>query len=151
MTILDSSLIEAGSFRLIQQWGSGLKGVDLNAAEARDIWVANVPAQGGNADSVVEHVLLLILALLRQLPAAQANVRAGILGAPLGRALAGHTVCLSTLAPCRLCPVAPVWSTQRAVDSSTIGRFTMRSPRVNWAARDWTFSGPNLSPRMIRC
>ena len=94
MTILDSSLIEAGSFRLIQQWGSGLEGVDLNAAQARDIWVANVPAQGSNADSVAEHVLLLILALLRQLPAAQANVRAGTLGAPLGRTLAGRTVCL---------------------------------------------------------
>jgi phosphoglycerate dehydrogenase-like enzyme len=94
MTILDAALIESGNFRLIQQWGSGLEGVDLDAARARRIWVANVPALGSNADSVAEHALLLILALLRQLPAAQANVCSGILGAPLGRALAGCTVCL---------------------------------------------------------
>jgi phosphoglycerate dehydrogenase-like enzyme len=94
MTILDEARMESGSFRLIQQWGSGLEGVDLAAARARGIWVANVPASGNNADSVAEHALLLTLALLRQLPAAQANVRAGILGAPLGRMLAGRTVCL---------------------------------------------------------
>ena len=93
MTILDEARIQAGSFRLIQQWGSGLEGVDLAAARARGIRVANVPASGNNADSVAEHALLLTLALLRQLPAAQANVRAGVLGAPLGRMLAGRTVC----------------------------------------------------------
>lgn len=94
MTILDAELIEAGSFRLVQQWGSGLEGVDLDAARRRSVWVANVPASGSNADSVAEHVLMLIFALLRQLPKAQANVRDGVLGAPLGRMLAGRTVCL---------------------------------------------------------
>lgn len=74
--------------------GSGLEGVDLDAARARAIWVAKVPASGNNADSVAEHALLLTLALLRQLPAAQANVNAGTLGAPLGRMLASRTVCL---------------------------------------------------------
>jgi phosphoglycerate dehydrogenase-like enzyme len=94
MTILDEALMEAGSFRLVQQWGSGLEGVNLDAARRRSVWVANVPASGSNADSVAEHLLLLIFALLRQLPEAQANVRSGILGAPLGRMLAGRTVCL---------------------------------------------------------
>ncbi len=94
MTVLDAARIASGRFRLVQQWGSGLEGVDLHAARARGVWVANVPATGGNADSVAEHALLLILALLRQLPAAQANMRAGVLGAPLGRTLAGRTVCL---------------------------------------------------------
>jgi phosphoglycerate dehydrogenase-like enzyme len=56
--------------------------------------VANVPAAGGNADSVAEHAILLIIALLRELPAAQDSVRAGRLGAPQGRTLAGRTVCL---------------------------------------------------------
>jgi phosphoglycerate dehydrogenase-like enzyme len=92
MTILDEGHMEAGTFRLVQQWGSGLEGVDLHAARSRGIWVANVPASGNNADSVAEHALLLTLALLRQLPAAQANVREGALGAPLGRMLAGRTV-----------------------------------------------------------
>ena len=94
MTILDEALMEAGSFRLVQQWGSGLEGVDLDAARAHGIWVANVPALGSNAESVAEHAILLILALMRQLPTAQANLRNGVLGAPLGRALAGRTVCL---------------------------------------------------------
>ena len=94
MTILNAELMEAGGFRLVQQWGSGLEGVDLDAARRRGVWVANVPASGSNADSVAEHVLLLTFALLRRLPEAQANVRNGILGAPLGRMLAGRTVCL---------------------------------------------------------
>jgi phosphoglycerate dehydrogenase-like enzyme len=38
--------------------------------------------------------MLLILSLLRDLPKAQANVRSGWLGAPLGKMLAGRTVCL---------------------------------------------------------
>ena len=43
-----------------------MDGVDLEAARSRGIWVANVPASGGNADSVAEHTILLILATLRQ-------------------------------------------------------------------------------------
>ena len=86
--------IEAGHFRLIQQWGAGLEGVDIESAKAKGIFVANVPATGANAESVAEHAMLLILSLLRDLPKAQANVRAGVLGAPLGNMLAGRTVCL---------------------------------------------------------
>ena len=86
--------MERGRFRLVQQWGAGLEGVDLTAAREKGIYVANVPATGGNAESVAEHALLLILALLRDLPKAQSNVRAGVLGAPIGKVLAGRTVCL---------------------------------------------------------
>ena len=53
-----------------------------------------MPASGGNADSVAEHTILLILATLRQLTTAQANLRHGVLGAPLGTMLAGRTVTL---------------------------------------------------------
>jgi len=91
---IDASVMDATRCRLIQQWGSGLEGIDLEAARSRGISVAGVPASGSNADSVAEHALLLILALLRQLPEAQANVRKGILGSPLGRILRGRTVCL---------------------------------------------------------
>jgi phosphoglycerate dehydrogenase-like enzyme len=91
---IDASVMDHIRPRLIQQWGSGLEGVDLGAARARRIPVAGVPSSGSNAESVAEHALLLILSLLRQLPAAQANVRAGVLGAPLGRMLAGRTICL---------------------------------------------------------
>jgi len=91
---IDGEVMDAARFRLIQQWGSGLEGVDLDAARTRGIPVASVPTSGSNAESVAEHALLLILSLLRQLPEAQANVRVGVLGAPLGRMLAGRTVCL---------------------------------------------------------
>jgi phosphoglycerate dehydrogenase-like enzyme len=94
MSRIDASLMDAGPIRLIQQWGAGIEGVDLAAARERGIPVANVPAMGGNADSVAEHAILLIIALLRELPAAQERVRAGRLGAPQGRTLAGRTVCL---------------------------------------------------------
>lgn len=94
MSRLDSTVMDTGRFRLIQQWGAGLEGVDLAAAEQRGIKVANVPATGGNADSVAELVILLTIALLRDLPEAQANIRAGRLGAPIGRMLASRTVCL---------------------------------------------------------
>ncbi len=86
--------MDASQCRLIHQWGSGLEGVDLAAARERGIWVANVPASGSNADSVAEHCLLLILALLRRLPEALANARSGVLGTPVGLILAGRTVCL---------------------------------------------------------
>ncbi len=95
MTRIDARVMDAGRFRLIQQCGVGLEGVDLAAARARGIWVANVPSeQSGNAASVAEHALLLILALLRRFPETQENIRRGVLGAPLGLALEGRTVCL---------------------------------------------------------
>lgn len=94
MSRIDRALIEAGSFRLIQQWGAGLEGVDVEAACRKGVRVANVPATGKNADSVAEHVMLLMLALLRDLPRCQANVRKGLLGIPPGKMLAGRTVCL---------------------------------------------------------
>jgi phosphoglycerate dehydrogenase-like enzyme len=95
MARIDAEVMDAGRFRLIQQWGVGLEGVDLAAARTRGIWVANVPSGGmGNAESVAELAVLLILGLLRRLPEAQAGVRAGLLGAPLGLSLLGRSVCL---------------------------------------------------------
>ena len=94
MCPIDAVTMDKGRFRLIQQWGAGLEGVDFGAAQQRGIMVANVPATGSNANSVAEHVILLTIALLRKLPYAQANVREGILGAPLGAMLASRTICL---------------------------------------------------------
>jgi phosphoglycerate dehydrogenase-like enzyme len=95
MARIDRTLIDAGGFKLIQQFGTGLEGIDLDAARDRGVWVANAAASAGaNAESVAEHALLLTLAVLRQLPLAQANVRHGVLGVPLGMALTGRTVCI---------------------------------------------------------
>jgi len=117
MQRIGAEVIEAGSFRLIQQWGAGLEGVDLDAAKRKGVFVANVPATGGNAKSVAEHAMLLILSLLRDLPGAQAHVRNGVLGAPLGRMLAGRTVCLYGLGAIAL----PLAKRLRAFDVNLIG------------------------------
>jgi phosphoglycerate dehydrogenase-like enzyme len=91
---VDANVMDAGTFRLIQQWGSGLEVVDLQAAKARNIWVSSTPASGGNAESVAEHAILLMLSLLRDFPSALLNIKVGKVGAPIGRMLAGKTVCL---------------------------------------------------------
>src|SRR5258708_556572 len=70
---IDAPVMDNIRPRLIQQWGSGLEGVSLEAARARRIPVAGVPSSGSNAESVAEHTLLLILSLLRQLPAPPSN------------------------------------------------------------------------------
>ncbi|WP_339485532.1 2-hydroxyacid dehydrogenase [Pseudomonas sp. EL_65y_Pfl2_R95] len=105
MLRIDESIMAASKCRLVQQWGVGLEGVDIDAAEKLGISVAYVPASGGNADSVAEHAVLMILALLRQLATAQHNTRTGVLGAPSGRMLAGRTACLFGLGAIAL-PIA---------------------------------------------
>lgn len=52
MQRIGAEAIEAGTFRLVQQWGAGLEGVDVEAAKRKGVFVANVPATGGNAESV---------------------------------------------------------------------------------------------------
>lgn len=93
---LDADLIARTSARMIHQFGIGLEGVDIAAATRRGIYVANVPGhQGlGNATSVAEHAVYLMLALVRKFPRALANVHRRVFGAPLGQALAGKTVAI---------------------------------------------------------
>ena len=114
---VDANLLQASRCRLVQQWGVGLEGVDLRAADALGVPVANVPAGGGNADSVAEHAVLLMLALLRKLPQAQRNVRDGVLGAPTGTMLAGRTVCIYGLGAIAL----PLAKRLKAFDVRLIG------------------------------
>jgi len=128
MCRVDAAIMDALHPRLIQQVGSGLEGVDLNAAKARGIPVANAPGAAGNPESVAEHVILLVLALFRQLPLAQANVRAGVLGGPQGRALAGRTVCLWGLGA----TAASLARRLRALDVQLIG--ITRDPRAEKVA-----------------
>lgn len=95
MSRVDAAAIAGAGVRLIQQFGAGVEGVDLDAARAAGTWVANTPsAATGNADSVAEHAIMLMLAVLRRLPVCQESLRAGVLGAPLGFALQGRTVCI---------------------------------------------------------
>jgi len=61
---VDGPVMDASRALLIHQWGAGLEGVELAAARSRNIYVANVPTSGGNAESVAEHAILLLLFLL---------------------------------------------------------------------------------------
>ena len=92
MSRLDAQLMDAAQPRLIQQFGAGLEGVDLDAAKQRGIPVANVPAAStGNAASVAELAVLHLLALSRRLDESREALRDGQLGEPIGRSLAGRT------------------------------------------------------------
>jgi phosphoglycerate dehydrogenase-like enzyme len=91
MTRIDAPLIAATSARLIQQWGAGLEGVDVEAASARGILVANVPSDlTGNAESTAEHALLLMLGAARRLHACRRMFEEGQWGYPVGDALIGR-------------------------------------------------------------
>jgi phosphoglycerate dehydrogenase-like enzyme len=93
MAHIDETLMDRiRGLRLIHQWGAGLEGVDVAAASARKIAVANVPSTGGNADSVAEWCVMAAIALSRRLPSALETIRRGSgWGAPLGRTLLGRT------------------------------------------------------------
>lgn len=90
---IDGGLMDACGARFVQQFGVGVSGVDLDAARARGIPVANVPGgDSGNATAVAELAVLLLLALLRRFPEARAGVAEKAVGAPMGIMLRGRTV-----------------------------------------------------------
>jgi phosphoglycerate dehydrogenase-like enzyme len=92
---IGSDLIERGRFGLVQQFGVGLEGVDIEAATRFGVWVARVPSsKSGNAESVAEHALLLMLALSRKLKELPQSLEARQVGAPLGAALLHKTACI---------------------------------------------------------
>jgi len=86
---LTSEIIEnANNLKLIQQFGVGLEGVDIEAATKRKIYVANVPAHNtGNAYSVAEMTLFFILALLKNFNKCQEAFKNRMIGYPLGDTL----------------------------------------------------------------
>ena len=93
---VDAEVIAKTSATIIHQFGVGLEGVDIPAATRRGIYVANVPGHEGtgNAESVAEHAIFLMLALARKFPLALANVKKRLFGAPLSAALQGKTVAI---------------------------------------------------------
>jgi len=62
--------------KVIVRYGIGYDNVDIAAAKARGIAVCNVPDYG--VHEVAEHAVTMALALVRQLPAIDARLRAGI-------------------------------------------------------------------------
>src|SRR3984957_2232499 len=61
--------------RVIGRAGVGVDNVDMEAATRRGVLVMNTP--GGNAVSVAEHTIALMLGLARAVPQAKASITAG--------------------------------------------------------------------------
>jgi len=68
-------LEKAPKLRVIGRAGVGVDNVDLDAATQAGVLVMNTP--GGNAISVAEHALALMLAMARHIPQANVSTRAG--------------------------------------------------------------------------
>ena len=66
-------LAKAPKLRVIGRAGVGVDNVDLDAATAAGVLVMNTP--GGNAVSVAEHTLALMLAMARHIPQANASTK----------------------------------------------------------------------------
>jgi phosphoglycerate dehydrogenase-like enzyme len=91
--VVDAGLMDVARPRLIQQFGVGLQGVDMDAARIRGIPVRNIPAADtGNAVAVAELVIFHLLALLRQFPRLRDAIRDQLVGQPIGSTLEGKTV-----------------------------------------------------------
>jgi D-3-phosphoglycerate dehydrogenase len=75
-TKVTAALLEhAARLRAIGRAGVGVDNVDLDAATKKGVVVMNTP--GGNAVSVAEHTLALLLTLVRRIPQADAALKQG--------------------------------------------------------------------------
>jgi D-3-phosphoglycerate dehydrogenase len=75
-TRVTSAVLErATKLRVVGRAGVGVDNVDLDAATRRGVLVMNTP--GGNAPSVAEHTLALMLAMARKIPALDSAMHAG--------------------------------------------------------------------------
>jgi D-3-phosphoglycerate dehydrogenase len=68
-------LAQSPQLKVIGRAGVGVDNVDLDAATAAGVLVMNTP--GGNAVSVAEHTIALMLSMARSVPQASASTRSG--------------------------------------------------------------------------
>lgn len=82
----------AGGLKVVGRAGAGVDNIDLAAARERGIVVMNTP--GGNSGAVAELVIGLMFALARNIPQADASMKAGRWEktAFMGRELSGKTL-----------------------------------------------------------
>jgi phosphoglycerate dehydrogenase-like enzyme len=94
MCQVSQELLETGDqLRLIQQCGSGLEMVDLDAARRCNIQVANVPTDTcGNADSVAELGIYMMIGLSRDVREMSKSLAEKRMGQPQGKGLNGRTI-----------------------------------------------------------
>src|SRR5438045_975176 len=74
--ITAAELENPGRLRAVVRAGVGVDNIDVAAATRRGIVVMNTP--GGNTVSTAEQTITLLMALARQIPAADAHVRQGL-------------------------------------------------------------------------
>ncbi|ULE33188.1 phosphoglycerate dehydrogenase [Mycobacterium sp. IDR2000157661] len=74
-TTVDAEVLAAApKLKIVARAGVGLDNVDVDAATARGVLVVNAPTS--NIHSAAEHALALLLAAAREIPAADASLRA---------------------------------------------------------------------------
>jgi D-3-phosphoglycerate dehydrogenase / 2-oxoglutarate reductase len=75
-TKVDAEVIARGTrLKIVGRPGTGLDNIDLRAADARGVEVVNSPE--ALVEAVAEHVIGLMLSLARDIPAADASMKAG--------------------------------------------------------------------------
>jgi D-3-phosphoglycerate dehydrogenase / 2-oxoglutarate reductase len=75
-TKVDAEVLSRGArLKIVGRPGTGLDNIDLRAANARGVEVVNSPE--ALVEAVAEHVIGLMLALARDIPAADASMKAG--------------------------------------------------------------------------
>ena len=134
--------------KLIQQWGTGLEGVEVKAATQRGIAVANVPSAGsGNAESVAEWCVMAAIAVSRQLPLLPRNIRRGAgWGGPPGNSLLGRT---AGIIGCGGIGKAAGGAAETVRDALAGSPTSMESEPLN--AWEWSGSGvPERLPDLLR-
>ena len=95
MSRIGDELMTQGRFGFIQQYGVGLESVDVDAATRHGIWVSRIPgAASGNADSVAEHAMMLMLMLSRKYADSRETFNRARLGIPVGQALMNKKACI---------------------------------------------------------
>ncbi len=95
-TPIDAAVIASTPrLRLIQQFGIGVDHVDLQAARARGVPVANAPAgPSGIGKAVAEFALMHLIAAGRQLPTHLRTLAARSIAVPFGASLFDARVCI---------------------------------------------------------
>ena len=83
-------LEQAKNLKLVAMFGAGVDHIDIAAATKRGVLVTRAP--GGNARSVAELVMGLMLSLARSLPLMHQGVCAGTWKRQMGRELGGRTL-----------------------------------------------------------
>lgn len=90
---IPAPVFASSRLKLVQQYGVGLDSVDIEAATAAGVLVANVPSVGtGNAESVAELAIGHMLMLSRDIPLAFRRFEERRVGSPLGNCLWRSTV-----------------------------------------------------------